>query len=49
MESDLDAKGYYRSMQDYYERRATEYDDAYAGTGAYSGRTDLVSRERSRP
>ena len=36
MRPGLDAKGYYRSMQAYYEWRATEYDDAYAGTGAYS-------------
>jgi ubiquinone/menaquinone biosynthesis C-methylase UbiE len=29
---------YYERMRDYYERRAAEYDDAYLGTGAYSGR-----------
>jgi ubiquinone/menaquinone biosynthesis C-methylase UbiE len=28
---------YYERMRDYYERRAAEYDDAYLGTGAYSG------------
>jgi ubiquinone/menaquinone biosynthesis C-methylase UbiE len=29
---------YLERMKEYYERRATEYDDAYLGTGAYSGR-----------
>jgi SAM-dependent methyltransferase len=29
--------GYYKRMKEYYERRAAEYDDAYLGTGAYSG------------
>lgn len=29
---------YYGRLKDYYERRAAEYDDAYLGTGAYSGR-----------
>ncbi len=29
---------YYERMRAYYERRAAEYDDAYLGTGAYSGR-----------
>lgn len=29
---------YYGRMRAYYERRAAEYDDAYLGTGAYSGR-----------
>jgi ubiquinone/menaquinone biosynthesis C-methylase UbiE len=31
-------EGYYKRMKNYYERRAAEYDDAYLGTGAYSGR-----------
>jgi hypothetical protein len=30
---------YFEHMKEYYERRAEEYDDAYLGTGAYSGRT----------
>ena len=29
---------YLERMKEYYERRAAEYDDAYLGTGAYSGR-----------
>lgn len=29
---------YHERMMEYYERRAAEYDDAYLGTGAYSGR-----------
>ncbi|MDP9478134.1 MAG: methyltransferase domain-containing protein [Actinomycetota bacterium] len=29
---------YYGRMRAYYERRAAEYDDAYLGTGVYSGR-----------
>ncbi len=29
---------YHERMKEYYERRAAEYDDAYLGTGAYSGR-----------
>ena len=29
---------YLGRMKEYYERRAAEYDDAYLGTGAYSGR-----------
>ncbi len=29
---------YYGRMRAYYERRAAEYDDAYLGTGAHSGR-----------
>lgn len=32
------AENYYGRMKAYYERRAGEYDDAYLGTGAYSGR-----------
>ena len=28
---------YYERMERYYERRAPEYDDAYLGTGTYSG------------
>lgn len=31
-------ESYYERMRDYYERRASEYDDAYLGAGAYSGR-----------
>lgn len=34
----MDAERYYQGMQDYYDRRAAEYDDAYLGTGDYSGR-----------
>lgn len=33
-----DTKDYYERMRVYYGRRAAEYDDAYLGTGAYSGR-----------
>ncbi len=29
---------YHERMKEYYEQRAAEYDDAYLGTGAYSGR-----------
>ena len=29
---------YHECMKEYYERRAVEYDDAYLGIGAYSGR-----------
>jgi SAM-dependent methyltransferase len=28
---------YHERIKEYYERRAAEYDDAYLGTGAYSG------------
>ena len=36
---------YYERMKDYYERRAAEYDDAYLGIGAYSGRDRLCLEE----
>lgn len=36
---------YYGRMRAYYARRAAEYDDAYLGTGAYSGRDWLGFRE----
>jgi ubiquinone/menaquinone biosynthesis C-methylase UbiE len=36
---------YYERMKEYYERRAAEYDDAYLGTGTYSGRDRLSFEE----
>lgn len=41
----MNAESYYRGMQDYYQRRAAEYDDAYLGTGAYLGRSQPGFRE----